>query len=292
MTRRAGIIGFPLGHSISPAFQQAAFDELGLDCSYERWPTPSNELGARIQSLRAPEMLGANVTVPHKQAVIGLVDEIDPIASRIGAINTVVRHEDGTLHGHNTDAEGFIRSLGLDAGFDSAGRSVVIVGAGGAARAVAFGLADAGVERITILNRTEERATELADAVARATSVQVIGAPLGPKSALDREPAPDLIVQCTSIGMNGGPDEGRAPDIEGLISDGTLVCDLVYNPVVTPLLRLAADRGARTLGGLGMLVHQGAAAFTLWTGRDAPVQVMERAAQKALEPDTDRPNTK
>ena len=291
MTSRAGIIGFPLGHSISPAIQQAAFDELGLDCSYERWPTPPDELKTRIQGLKSPEILGANVTVPHKRTVIGLVDEIDPVALRIGAINTVVRHEDGTLHGHNTDADGFIRSLDLDGGFDPAGRSAVILGAGGAARAVAFGLADADIERITILNRTEERATELADAVERATSVRVIGALLGQKSAFDRGSQPDLIVQCTSIGMSGGPDEGRAPDILGLISHRTLVCDLVYNPIETPLLRLAAERGARTLGGLGMLVHQGAAAFTLWTGHEAPTGTMERVARRALQSSIDRSNT-
>ncbi len=291
MTRRTGIIGFPLGHSISPAFQQAAFDELGLDCSYERWPTPSDELMMRIQGLKSPEILGANVTVPYKQAVIGLVDRVDPVALRIGAINTVVRQEDGTLHGHNTDAEGFMRSLSFDGGFDPAGCSAVILGAGGAARAVAFGLADAGIERITILNRTEEKATKLADAVARATSVRVIGARLGGGSTFERGSPPDLIVQCTSLGMSGGPDEGRAPDISGLISHGTLVCDLVYNPIETPLLRLAAERGARTLGGLGMLVHQGAAAFTLWTGREAPTGVMERAARGALQSSTDWRNT-
>jgi shikimate dehydrogenase len=291
VTGRVGIIGFPLGHSISPAFQQAAFDELGLDCAYERWPTPSDELEARIQSLRGPEVLGANVTVPHKQAVISLVDEIDPIASRIGAINTIVRNVNGTLRGHNTDAEGFIRSLRADTGFDPAGRAVVILGAGGAARAVAFGLADAGIKRITILNRTKEKAMELADAVARAASIRVTGASPGPESALNGDPAPDLIVQCTSIGMSGGSEEGKAPEISGLISDGTLVCDLVYNPIVTPLLRLAAARGARTLGGLSMLVHQGAAAFTLWTGRDAPTEVMERAAHRALGPDADQLNT-
>ena len=284
MTRFAGIIGYPLGHSISPAFQQAAFDALGLDCSYERWPTSPDELEDRFRSLRNADVLGANVTVPHKQAVLALVDEIDLVALRIGAINTVVRHDTGRLSGHNTDAAGFIRSLELDATFDPQGARVAIIGAGGAARAVGFALADAGAARITILNRTEAAARNLAESLTAASTVDVDTALLVEKGGAGPQGRTiDLIVQCTSLGMRGGPDELRAPEVSDMISPRTLVCDLVYNPVETPLLRLAKEHGAPTLGGLGMLVHQGAAAFAMWTGSEAPIDVMERAALQALE---------
>ena len=140
MTSRVGIIGYPLGHSISPAFQQAAFDELEIDAQYETWATPPDELGARVESLRADGVLGANVTVPHKQAVMPLLDEILPVAESIGAVNTII-NRDGFLIGANTDAGGFTRSLEQEARFSAARKRALIVGAGGAARAVAFGLA-------------------------------------------------------------------------------------------------------------------------------------------------------
>ena len=287
MTRYAGIIGYPLGHSVSPVFQQAAFDELGLDCSYERWPTPPDGLDERFRALRRSDVVGANVTVPHKQAALGLVDEIDSVAARIGAINTVVRGEGGRLSGHNTDAEGFIRSLTVDAGFDPAGTEVAIVGAGGAARAVAFAVADAGATRITVLNRTEDRARQLAEEIIKRSGTEASAVQLGATSdSRGQRPTFDLIVQCTSLGMRGGPDEEGVPQIGTMISEATLVCDLVYNPLETPFLRFAKQRGALTLDGMGTLVHQGAAAFKLWTGVDAPIKIMERAARQALEPNS------
>ena len=283
MTKHAGIIGHPLGHSASPVFQQAAFDALGLDCRYERWETPPDELAERFEMLRDAAVLGANVTVPHKLAALALVDEVDPVASSIGAVNTVVRHEGGRLAGHNTDAAGFVQSLRLDAGFDPAGCRAAIIGAGGAARAVAFGLAEAGARELVILNRTQATAQELAEAVRKATAVGAIAGALdrGGDDPSPTEP-PELVVNCTSIGMRGGPAEGAVLEAAHLVSETTLVCDLVYNPLETPLLRLAQARGARTLNGLGMLVRQGAAAFTLWTGREAPFDVMNRAARRAL----------
>ena len=278
MTLRAGIIGFPLGHSLSPAFQQAAFDELEIDARYEMWPTPSEELASRVESLRASDVLGANVTVPHKQAVMPLLDEILPVAQSIGAVNTII-NRDGVLIGGNTDAAGFTRSLEQEARFSIARKRALIVGAGGAARAVAFGLAWEGAAELIIANRTPEAASELAMEVAQATAVESRGTGLHDIPADD---AFDVIVNCTSIGMAGGPDPSGHPPVEAFIGPGVLVCDLVYNPRETPLLALARESGARVQDGVGMLVYQGAAAFELWTDREAPEDVMYTAALKGL----------
>ena len=278
MTARVGIIGYPLGHSISPAFQQAALDELGIDARYETWPTPPEELAARVDSLRASDVLGANVTVPHKQSVMPMLDEILPVAESIGAVNTII-NRDGLLIGANTDASGFTRSLEQEARFSVARKRALIVGAGGAARAVAFGLAWEGVSELVIVNRTAERAVELAREVSETTATDTRGG--GYEDALTDESF-DLIVNSTSVGMAGGPEPEGMPPIAGLIKRGVLVCDLVYNPRETPLLVLARERGAWVLGGLGMLVYQGAAAFEFWTEQAPPEDTMYAAALKAL----------
>ena len=278
MTARVGIIGYPLGHSISPAFQQAALDELEIDARYVAWPTPPEELAARVDSLRASDVLGANVTVPHKQAVMPMLDEVLPVAESIGAVNTII-NRDGLLIGANTDASGFTRSLEQEAKFSAARKRALIVGAGGAARAVAFGLAWEGVSELVIVNRTAERAAKLARDVSEATATETRG---GGFEDVSNAASFDLIVNCTSMGMAGGPDPERVPPIESLLRRGVLVCDLVYNPQVTPLLRLARERGARVLGGIGMLVYQGAAAFEFWTEQEPPEDIMYSAALKAL----------
>ena len=278
MTARVGIIGYPLGHSISPAFQQAALDELEIDARYETWPTPPEELEARVDFLRASDVLGANVTVPHKQSVMPMLDEILPVAESIGAVNTII-NRDGLLIGANTDASGFTRSLEQEAKFSAARKRALIVGAGGAARAVAFGLAWEGVSELVIVNRTAERAVELAGDVSEATATDTRGG--GYEDALTDESF-DLIVNSTSVGMAGGPEPEGMPPIAGLIKRGVLVCDLVYNPRETPLLVLARERGAWVLGGLGMLVYQGAAAFEFWTEQAPPEDTMYAAALKAL----------
>ena len=278
MTARVGIIGYPLGHSISPAFQQAALDELEIDARYVAWPTPPEELAARVDSLRASDVLGANVTVPHKQAVMPMLDEVLPVAESIGAVNTII-NRDGVLIGANTDASGFTRSLEQEAKFSAARKRALIVGAGGAARAVAFGLAWEGVSELVIVNRTAERAAKLARDVSEATATETRG---GGFEDVSNAASFDLIVNCTSMGMAGGPDPERVPPIESLLRRGVLVCDLVYNPQVTPLLSLARERGARVLGGIGMLVYQGAAAFEFWTEQEPPEDIMYSAALKAL----------
>ena len=277
----AGIIGYPVKHSISPAFQQAALDHLGLDIRYERWETPPDHLGPRLLSIRRAGILGANVTVPHKENALRLMDETEELAGRIGAVNTIV-NRNGRLAGYNTDAPGFLRALVQDGGLDPRGKRAFILGAGGAARAVAFALLDEGAAGITICNRTASRAEALAEAVRPQSSaippeVRVEVAPWGtdPGEA-------ELIVNSTTVGLRHGPTEEQCPLDPSRIRREVMVCDLVYNPVETPLLAAARKAGARTLGGLPMLVYQGAIALELWTGRQPPIDVMFEAARRAL----------
>jgi len=276
-----GVIGYPLGHSISPAFQQAALDALGLDVRYERWETPPECLAETVASLRQPDRLGANVTVPYKEAVIPLLDELDPLARQVGAVNTIV-HRDGRLTGHNTDVTGFLRALG-ELGFQVRGARALILGAGGAARAVALALVREGAAMVVLANRTYHRAFEVAEALrplARRTVVRAI--PLTLAALQQAGLVWDLIVNCTTLGMPGGLDADKSPLPAELIPEKALVFDLVYGPRPTPLVRLAQERGARATDGLAMLVYQGAESFALWTGREAPIEVMMEAARRAL----------
>ena len=281
MTLRAGIFGYPLGHSISPAFQQAAFDHQGIDAIYEAWETPPEKLGHAVASLRSGDFMGANVTVPHKQAVQQHLDTIEPLAASIGAVNTIVR-DDSQLVGHNTDAYGFSQSLKREAKFEPTRKRVVLIGSGGAARAAAYGLAQEGIASLVIANRTLGSAVMLAEEMSNQMT-DVRASSLESESLESHCAAADLIVNTTSIGMLHGPAEGRSPILEEFIPGGCLVYDIVYNPEVTPLLKAARRAGAQTLGGLPMLVYQGAAAFELWTGQPAPIEIMFTAAQKALE---------
>lgn len=278
MTKQLGIIGYPLGHSISPAFQQAALDYCHVDARYLVWATPPEEVPQRVRSLRAPDVLGANVTVPHKEAVMPYLDTLSEQARDIGAVNTIVNRA-GKLEGHNTDVAGFMRALREDAGFVPKGKRVLLLGAGGAAKAAAFGLAGAGVASLTIANRTVERARELASALKGTVFVKAVSLSL---EALTADGSWDLIVNTTTLGMVHSLGEHESPLPASLIPRNALVYDIVYNPEVTPLLAAAQQAGARTLGGLPMLIYQGAEAFRLWTGLDAPVQVMREAGQKAL----------
>ena len=222
--------------------------------------------------------LGTNVTVPHKQSVLPLLDEVHPLARRIGAVNTVVKRE-GRLIGYNTDADGFLRSLREDGGFEPAGKRAIVLGAGGAARAVAFALLDAGVQRLWLVNRGLERAVALAQDLA---DPRVEAARWHTRSFEQLIPRADLLVNCTIVGMAHGPAEGKSPLEERLLDSHLLVYDLVYIPEETPLLAGARRAGARTIGGLPMLIYQGAAAFELWFDRKAPLDVMFNAARKAL----------
>lgn len=266
--------------STSPVFQQAAIDALGLDLRYERWPTPPEGLATRVTGLRSPVVLGANVTIPHKEAVMPLLDALDDLVQKIGAVNTVL-NDGGRLKGYNTDAEGFLRALRDDAGFSPRGSQAVVAGAGGAARAVVVALAEAGAASVTIVNRTPERAERLlADVRPLSGDTALAALPAGDESWAKAASAADLLINCTSLGSAGAERETPVP--ADVIRPDMLVFDLVYRPAETRLLREARARGARTLGGLPMLIYQGAASFKIWTGRDAPVGVMFDAARKAL----------
>lgn len=273
---RVGLIGDPVSHSRSPGIQNAAFAALGLPAHYELWATSAAELPARVASLRAEGTLGANVTLPHKIAVLELLDRLDPAAAVIGAANTIIREADGTLTGANTDAPACLATLREDAGYEPAGGSALILGASGAARAAAVSLVGAGIARLVVVNRTPEKAEQLlADVLAAADSDPFLLAatPDDPDlPALLAESS--LIINATSLGWHG--DE--TPLADDLIPADALVFDMVYRQ--TRLLREAAARGARTLDGSHMLVRQAALAFERWTGRTAPLDVM-RAAMRA-----------
>ena len=281
MLKYLGVIGHPLRRSLSPAFQQAALDHLRLDIVYESWPTPEDALQTRITTMRSPTVLGANVTVPHKEAVIPMLDELDELARRIGAVNTIVNRE-GRLYGYNTDVSGFIRALRDDGGFQPERRRVVIAGAGGAARAVATGCLEAGVAAVTVINRTLSRANRLVDDLrAFATASELRALPEMYASWAAVMGSCDLLVNCTSAGSAGFEKESPAPF--DLIRPSMLVYDLIYDPTETALMAAASKRGARVLGGLPMLVYQGAASFELWTQQEAPLAVMFEAARAAVE---------
>jgi shikimate dehydrogenase len=269
----AGVIGDPVSHSRSPAVHNAAFAHLGVGARYELWPTPAADLPARIESLRAPHFLGANVTLPHKVAVLALLDRLDADAAAIGAVNTIVREEDGALSGGNTDAPAFLASLREDGAYEPADQTALILGASGAARAAAVALIGAGVEQLIVVNRTLERAEELLGDALAATERELRLFALAPDDVALPALLADttLIVNATSLGW--GAD--ATPLAAEMIPPHALVFDMVYRP--TRLLRESAARGARTLDGAGMFVRQAALAFERWTGRAAPLDVMRAA---------------
>ena len=269
----AGVIGDPVAHSRSPGMHNAAFAHLGLPARYERWHTPAAELPARVASLRAAGMLGANVTLPHKIAVIPLLDRLDPLAEQVGAVNTIVREESGKLAGYNTDTPAVVDTLRA-AGLEPRGVSVVILGASGAARAAIFALAGAGAAQITLVNRTLARAEELAGDVLAASArddLRILALTPDDDELAEALARADLLVNATSLGWH----DDETPLAAELIPPGALVFDMVYR--TTRLLRDAASRGARTLDGADMLVRQAALAFELWTGQAAPLEVMREA---------------
>ncbi len=287
MRQFISLIGYPLKHSVSPDFQQAALDYCKLDMRYEAWEVNADDLSSAIDRLRQPRNLGANITVPHKETIIDLLDRIDDFARLVGAVNTVV-NTDGRLTGFNTDATGFLKALREDAGFEPLDKKVLILGAGGAARAVSFSLLQEKVGELIIANRSLSKARNLADALAKyATNsnmrAEISAVPL-PSMNLEKVVVTcQLIVNCTTVGTKYSSDEEQSPLPERLIPRDALVYDLVYNPSQTTLLRMAKAAGAKTIGGLNMLVYQGAASFKLWTGREAPIDIMLSAARKALD---------
>lgn len=281
MDTALGIIGYPIGHSMSPVFQQAALDSCDVDARYVAYQVEPADVGEFVNGLRQPGIMGINVTVPHKLAVMPFLDEIDDWATEAGAVNTIVNRQ-SRLTGHNTDGYGFLRALREGAGFEPQGRRTLILGAGGAARGVVLALAREGVGELTIANRTPERAENLAQ-LAQGRNVPARAIALSGSELVEAAAHAELIVNCTTIGMTHGPGENDTPLPGEAIPATALVNDLVYNPLETRLLREAAQAGAKTLGGIQMLVYQGAASFEMWLERPAPVETMMSAAIQSLQ---------
>ncbi len=280
-TQLVGVIGSPIAHSLSPLLHNAAFVALGLAGSWHSLAfevAPGRAAGA-LDAMRRAAISGLSVTMPHKADVAALVDERTDVARRLDAVNCIVNRDD-VLLGANTDGEGFVASLARGAAFTPDGRRCLVIGAGGAARAVVLALADAGASQVAVLNRTPERAVTAAALAGPAGSV----VPAGAGALAEAVGAADLVVNATPVGMLGAPTSGGAHDwlvSPRLLHAGQVAADLVYAPRPTAWLVDAAAAGARTVDGLGMLVHQAAAQLVLWTGAEAPVQAMWAAAEAA-----------
>jgi shikimate dehydrogenase len=277
-TRCCGIIGDPIEHTMSPVMHNAAFNKLGLDYVYLPFQVRKEELGKAIEGVRALNIKGLNVTIPHKVAVIQFLDELDGLVEKIGAVNTIV-NDNGVLRGYNTDATGFMQAL-LERGFEPKGKEVVILGAGGAARAISFILAEKGAN-LTILNRTPGKAIECAGMIFRIFPTEVRTLELNSENLAKVVRKADMLVNTTSVGMS--PDTDETLVTSDLIRPGLVVFDAVYNPIKTRLLRGAEAAGAKTISGLDMLLWQGALAFEKWTGLKAPVELMREEILKVLE---------
>jgi len=280
--KQVALIGYPIAHSLSPAMQNAAFAEVGLDWTYKLLPTKEDEFEATLESLSAQNVVGGNITMPHKQAVIPHLSSISDDARIMGAVNTF-RIEDGEIHGYNTDGIGFVNALKA-ARHDLSGMRVVILGAGGAARSAIYSLADAGAAQIVVVNRTVSHGVKLTDAMSAAFPGCDIGfRPLSSEtlSNVSIEQV-DLLVNATPVGME--PDENESLWPADLPFPETAICyDVIYKPVKTLFLKQAEAAGHPTLNGIGMLVHQGVVGFEIWTGKKVSVETMTQACIKALD---------
>ena len=278
-TQIVGIIGDPIKHSRSPQIHNAAITALGLDYVYVAFHVQPDNLGAAIEGFKATNVVGINVTIPHKQNVISYLDEISREATLIGAVNTLI-FKDGGIIGENTDAPGFLQAMeeeGLDV---PQGGSAVIIGAGGSARAVVVALALAGIRTICIANRTVSRAVTLATDLSEQTDASIYGIGLDDPKLSNAVGTSQLIVNTASTSMDVSHPLLIDPE---WLAPQSIVYDIVYTPPETRLLQAAAEKDCHTIGGLGMLVHQGAIAFEKWTGVNPPVETMRQALQGAFD---------
>ncbi len=269
-TRVVAVLGWPIEHSLSPVIHNAAFDAMGLDWRYVALPVAPGAVPEAVAGLAALGFAGANVTMPHKEAVADVVDRLREDAERLRAVNTIELAA-GSVVGHNTDAPGFARFLEQDVAFDAAGRTALLYGAGGAARACALALARAGLTRLVVALRVPARAKGLEAALdGFATKVEIV--------AFDRatDVSADLIVNGTPLGVHGETLPLPA------LGSGIVAVDLLYRPTLTPLQQATRAAGGSAFGGLGLLLHQAALSFEIWTGRQPPLEVMSAAALAAL----------
>lgn len=277
MRTRLGLLGFPVGHSLSPRMHNAALEHLRLPYEYHAFEVPPEKLGEAVKGMAALGFIGCNVTIPHKVAVMQWVDELSAEAKAIGAVNTLLFREDGSCYGTNTDGIGYVRSLTEETGLSLQGISALVLGAGGAARAICYSLLHTGVQRMVIANRSAQRGRELVEHLRSwfTASKEIAYLQWEEAEHFLQQERVQLVVNTTSVGMHPHEQDtplAQLPDMQGVVAS-----DLIYNPRKTRFLRLAEEKGAMVHGGLGMFVYQGAEAFQLWTGHSAPIEVMRRA---------------
>ena len=275
-TKLVGLIGWPIEHSRSPMMHEAAFSALGLNWRYLPLPVRPGGIRDAVEGLVALGFRGANVTIPYKQVVAPLLDELSPQAREIEAVNTIVIYGGRTI-GYNTDSSGFADSL-HNSGFDPRGKTAIIVGAGGAARAAVHALLAAGIEKIMVLSRTLAHAEGL---ICTFGDNRLRGGVLSKEELIEGARQASLLVNATPVGMWPHVNGSIWPDSTAIPAHLT-VFDLVYNPIETRLLKQARSSGAQAVSGIKMLIHQGAAAFELWTGVSAPIDVMRRALKEGI----------
>lgn len=271
-----GVIGDPVFHSKSPLMMNRAFRETDVNGAYAAFHITPEKLADFITGVRAMGMRGVNVTIPHKLAVMELLDEIDPGARAIGAVNTIV-NDNGRLTGYNTDGIGYVRSLKEEAEPNIAGKKVLVIGAGGASRSIAYAMLKEKPAELTIANRTAAKAVELADSLG-GTLAGLNGIAFDALEAACGEA--DIVINTTSVGMF--PNVEASPVPGEWLKPGAVASDLIYNPLQTEFLRQAEQRGCRVHGGLGMFIYQGAYAFEYWTGQPAPAEAMKEEVLAAL----------
>ncbi|MBU4376964.1 MAG: shikimate dehydrogenase [Candidatus Omnitrophica bacterium] len=277
-TELYGIIGYPAHHTFSPAMHNAAFQSLGINAAYVAFEVKPKDLGSAMQCLKVLGIRGLNVTVPYKEAVLKYLDDVEKEAELIGAVNTIAL-KDGKPKGFNTDGKGFVKSLQEEFGILPKGKRFFIIGAGGASRAISFSLALQGAGRITLVDDAAEKSAALAKAVSRHTSCEAIALKKENKAIKEMVLNSDVLVNATPCGMKVSDPRVIEPNF---IHKGLLVYDAIYNPRTTTLLRDARNRGAVTANGMGMLLNQGTLAFTIWTGKKAPIHLMKKALSGVL----------
>jgi len=275
-TRVCGVIGDPIEHTLSPTIHNAAFNHLNLDFVFLAFRVKAADLEKAIQGMRGLGIHGLNVTMPHKSTVISFLDEVDPTVKFLGSANTILNKE-GRLSGFNTDGVGALKAL-RENGAELSEKKVLLLGAGGAAKAIAFALAEVG--ELVVLNRTADKAKELAAVLGQRFGKKVVGGPLSSDTVQKNLRDSDILINSTKVGMH--PHENQTiVEPQWLRSDLT-VMDIVYNPIETRLAKDAKAAGAKVISGVEMLIYQGAASFELWTSRSAPIEVMRRAALNRL----------
>ena len=273
-TRVAGVIGWPVEHSLSPVLHAAGFASLDIDWTYVAFPTPPDSVQRVVEAARTLGIAGLSVTMPHKTAVVDLCDALTDSARVLQSVNTIEFRSDGRSIGHSTDGDGLVDSL-RHGGVDPTSRDVLVLGFGGAGRAVCDALRRHGAKRIVVANRSLVSPDRL-------DAMGLIGAEVIPWSDRnDVASSCDLVINCTSVGMG---DDSSSPLTDSVFSDRHVAIDIVYHPSETPFLRAARTRGARTIGGIGMLVHQAARQEEIWIGRTPDVEAMKRAVSQVLGP--------